>query len=75
MLAHLMNHSHLGGCTKYELLTEALGKSGSKSQLRGYYSAYFQGWVNSGVVQLDRKTHKYSITTHGVRMFMNAKSR
>ena len=75
MLDHLMHHSHLGGCTKYELLTEVLGKVGSKQKLRGYYSVYFQGWVKSGVVTLDHDTYKYNITPHGTLMFLNAKSR
>lgn len=72
MLKHLII---CGDSTKYELLTEALGKVGSKQMLRGYYSVYFGGWVRSGVVTLNQSTHKYSITTHGVLMFLNAKSR
>jgi len=58
--------------TKYECLTEALGKSGSKKSLRGYYSCYFKGWINSGVVTYDKSTYKYHATAKGAHYFLEA---
>jgi len=60
------------GTTKYECLTEALGKVGSKEQLRGYYSCYFRGWMDSGVVSYDPTTYKYHITPAGTHLYVLA---
>lgn len=70
MMRHILAND---GATKYECLTEALGKSGSKQDLRGYYSCYFRGWVDSGVVTYDPKTYKYHATAKGAHYFLNAK--
>lgn len=60
------------GATKYECLTEALGKKGSKHRLRGYYSCYFRGWMDAGVVTYDPKTYKYHATAHGAHQYLLA---
>lgn len=61
------------GATKYELVTNVLGKVGTKKELRGYYSCYMRGWVDSGLVELDTKTHKYYATAKGANYFLCAK--
>lgn len=60
------------GATKYECLTQALGKVGSKQKLRGYYSCFFRGLVDSGVLEYDHKTYKYYITAKGANLFLKA---
>ena len=62
------------GATKYECLQE-IGKQGTKKQLRGYYSVYFQGWVKNKVVSYESKHHKYKITNHGKMMFLKASAK
>jgi hypothetical protein len=69
MLELIINND---GATKYECLTKALGKVGSKQQLRGYYSCYFRGLVDSGVLTHDPKTFKYHITPHGSQLYIIA---
>lgn len=60
------------GATKYECLTNALGKTGSKQKLRGYYSCYFAGWMQAGIVTYDPKTYKYHATAKGANYFIKA---
>ena len=69
MLEHIISNN---GATKYECLTQALGKIGSKEKLRGYYSCYFRGWVDSGVVTLNHITHKYPCTKYGASLYLTA---
>lgn len=66
MLKYIVEH---GGATKYTLLTKALGVKGSKQGLRGYYSAYMRGWVDSDVVSYDPSTYMYYITPKGAWLF------
>jgi len=63
------------GCTKYECVTEALGKVGSKQKLRGYYSCYFRGLVDSDVLEYNARTKKYRCTSHGATVFLDASAR
>ena len=53
-----------GGCSKYDCLTIALDKIGSKQDLRGYYSCYFRGLVNNKVLNASVKGI-YTLTQHG----------
>ena len=50
------------GATKYEIITDVLGKTGTKRDLRGYYSTNFASMRGSGLLNLDFDTHIYTIT-------------
>lgn len=63
------------GVTKYECVTRVLGKIGTRKELRGWYSCYFRGWVDSGVVTLDRKTHMYHSTKHGAVLYFTVSTK
>lgn len=63
------------GATKYEVLTQALGKVGTKQRLRGYYSVYFADYVYNGLLTLDNVTHKYHITELGRQRIVEASIR
>lgn len=56
--------SETGGASKYDCLTIALGKKGSRSELRGYYSCYFRGLVDNKVLNPSVKGI-YTLTDHG----------
>jgi hypothetical protein len=60
------------GATKYELVTNVLGKTGTKKSLRGYYSCYMRGWVDSGIVEYDKTNFKYYITRLGMNRMLSA---
>lgn len=67
ILNHLINN---GPSTKYQLLTLALNKTGTKKSLRGYYSLYFQSLVHHDIISIkrcenDRRSFRYSITQIG----------
>ena len=68
ILRHIAN---TGGASKYDCLTIALGKIGSKKDLRGYYSCYFRGLVDNGVLNPSVKG-VYTITDHGKSLLLNA---
>jgi Mn-dependent DtxR family transcriptional regulator len=63
------------GATKYECLTEALGYSGTKSQLRGTFSCMFQDLKQIGVCDYNSKTYKYTLTEKGERLLAKALER
>lgn len=63
------------GATKYECVTEALGKTGTKQELRGYYCVTFQGWVRNGILSYDKKTYKYQLTAKGAQAYVKALKR
>lgn len=62
---------HDQGATKYSVLTDCLNKKGTKQQLRGYYSVYFQSFVDNGMLTLNRQTNCYSITPKGRELIVN----
>ena len=68
ILRHIANN---GGASKYDCLTIALGKSGSKNDLRGYYSSYFRGLVDNGVLNPSVKG-VYTLTEHGKSVLLKA---
>lgn len=60
------------GATKYECLTQALGKVGSKQMLRKKYALFFNAWLNTNVCTYNHRTHKYRCTSHGAELFVKA---
>lgn len=72
VLQYILNKE---GATKYECVTEVLGKTGSRSELRGYYSDSFRGWVDNGVLTRDPKTMMYNITPYGRSLVLKASLR
>lgn len=67
--------SHKFGVSKYDVVTTVLGQKGSKRKLRGYYSDYFQNFVQNGLITLDHNTNRYSITKQGLVLIMNVRLR
>ena len=53
--------------TKYECVTSILGKSGSKTQLRGYYCAYFKKLVEANIIKRIGEG-VYDITPYGLSL-------
>jgi len=71
--AQILRHILVNGPkTKYECVTEVLGKVGSKKSLRGYYSCYFRGLVDEGILSYNSKTFQYNVTEKGVNTYHNA---
>ena len=62
-----------GKATKYECVTNVLGKIGTKQSLRGYYCAAFRGWMENGV--LEYTGYNYSLTEHGIELLKLANIR
>lgn len=62
------------GATKYDLLTKVLGKTGTKKELRGYYSCYMRGLRNAGMLDYNAKTYKYYPTLEGVQKWIHTSS-
>ena len=68
ILRHIANS---GGASKYDCLAVALSKIGSKNDLRCYYSSYFRGLVDNGVLNPSVKG-VYTITEHGKNVLLKA---
>ena len=64
-----------GPKTKYECVTEVLGKVGSKQKLRGYYCVYFASLRDSGFVNYNPSNFTYSITDKGMKVIFNVQRR
>ena len=57
-----------GGASKYDFVTNVLGKKGDNQQLRGYYSVWSENMVKGGILTLENGIYK--ITDLGkIRMF------
>ncbi len=52
-----------GPTRKYDLLTKALDKTGTRKQLKGYYGVYMERLRTSGLLNYDYSTFEYSLTT------------
>lgn len=63
------------GATKYDCLTQALGKRGTRDQLRGYYSVYFQSLRANNVLIYNNVSKKYHITPLGLARYVVAQAR
>lgn len=61
------------GATKYDIVTNVLGKRGSRKDLRGYYSVFFSMAKNSGLLSYDSKTYNYHITEKGYNALAGTK--
>ncbi len=58
----ILDYIKMNGPTgKYDILTNALGKVGSKNSLRGYYCVYMRSMRDSGLLNYYNKT--YHLTT------------
>ena len=69
----ILKHVFLkGSATKYECLTKALRVKGSKKDLRGYYSVYFQDFRRNGILDYNYKTFQYGLTLQGMQVLYNA---
>jgi hypothetical protein len=62
------------GASKYECLI-AMGKTGSKQELRGHYCTYFQAYRNNGLLTLNETTNNYHITHLGRVLYLEALKR
>lgn len=72
ILSHIFSN---GPKTKYECVTEVLGKVGSKEKLRGYYCVYFAALRDEGLVEYNRSNFTYSITDKGMKLIFNVQKR
>ncbi len=57
-----------GPVTKYEIVTKVLGKIGTRTELRGYYSTNMLSMRVSGMLNLDMKTRTYELTKTSARI-------
>jgi hypothetical protein len=64
-----------GSASKYKCIIDVLGVKGSKKELRGYYSDYFNSYLVHGLLVLTRKNYQYRITSLGVKLLNEAKLR
>ena len=72
ILCHILLN---GPKTKYECVTDVLGKVGSKQKLRGYYCVYFAALRDCGLVQYNSSNFTYSITEKGMKVISNVQKR
>lgn len=62
MLQYIVDN---GYATKYDLVTKVLGKTGTRRQLRGYYSCYMRGWMDHGILGYNQSNYAYYVTDKG----------
>ena len=59
--------------TKYECVTTVLGKTGTKTRLRGYYCVYFKNLVEANIIKRIG-AGVYAITPLGLKLIKKVES-